>query len=200
DSGVTHYFVVDRRDDIPASADLYLEGSDQHRGWFMSSLMSSTAMHGHAPYKEVLTHGFTVDAHGRKMSKSVGNVVAPQEVTNKLGADILRLWVASTDYRGEIAVSDEILKRAADGYRRVRNTARFLLANLNGFSVEDAVAEEDMVALDRWIVARAKALQEELIEAYDNYDLLVVSQKLTHFCSIELGSFYLDVIKDRQYT
>ena len=200
DSGVTHYFVVDRRDDIPASADLYLEGSDQHRGWFMSSLMSSTAMHGHAPYKEVLTHGFTVDAHGRKMSKSVGNVVAPQEVTNKLGADILRLWVASTDYRGEIAVSDEILKRAADGYRRVRNTARFLLANLNGFNVEDAVAEEDMVALDRWIVARAKALQEELIQAYDNYDLLVVSQKLTHFCSIELGSFYLDVIKDRQYT
>ncbi|HAW78044.1 MAG TPA: isoleucine--tRNA ligase, partial [Alteromonas australica] len=200
DSGVTHYFVVDRRDDIPASADLYLEGSDQHRGWFMSSLMSSTAMHGHAPYKEVLTHGFTVDAHGRKMSKSVGNVVAPQEVTNKLGADILRLWVASTDYRGEIAVSDEILKRAADSYRRVRNTSRFLLANLNGFKVEDAVAEEDMVALDRWIVARAKALQAELIEAYDKYDLLVVSQKLMHFCSIELGSFYLDVIKDRQYT
>ncbi len=200
DSGVTHYFVVDRRDDIPASADLYLEGSDQHRGWFMSSLMSSTAMHGHAPYKEVLTHGFTVDAHGRKMSKSVGNVVAPQEVTNKLGADILRLWVASTDYRGEIAVSDEILKRAADSYRRVRNTSRFLLANLNGFKVEDAVAEEDMVALDRWIVARAKALQAELIEAYDKYDLLVVSQKLMHFCSIELGSFYLDVIKARQYT
>ena len=200
DSGVTHYFVVDRRDDIPASADLYLEGSDQHRGWFMSSLMSSTAMHGHAPYKEVLTHGFTVDAHGRKMSKSVGNVVAPQEVTNKLGADILRLWVASTDYRGEIAVSDEILKRAADAYRRVRNTSRFLLANLNGFNVEDAVAENEMVALDRWIVARAKALQEELIEAYEKYDLLVVSQKLMHFCSIELGSFYLDVIKDRQYT
>ena len=200
DSGVTHYFVVDRRDDIPASADLYLEGSDQHRGWFMSSLMSSTAMHGHAPYKEVLTHGFTVDAHGRKMSKSVGNVVAPQEVTNKLGADILRLWVASTDYRGEIAVSDEILKRAADSYRRVRNTARFLLANLNGFTVEDAVAEDEMVALDRWIVARAKSLQDELIEAYEKYDLLVVMQKLMHFCSIELGSFYLDVIKDRQYT
>lgn len=200
DSGVTHYFVVDRRDDIPASADLYLEGSDQHRGWFMSSLMTSTAMHGHAPYKEVLTHGFTVDAHGRKMSKSVGNVVAPQEVTNKLGADILRLWVASTDYRGEIAVSDEILKRAADSYRRVRNTARFLLANLNGFSIEDAVPESEMVALDRWIVARAKALQDELIEAFEKYDLLVVTQKLIHFCSIELGSFYLDVIKDRQYT
>ena len=200
DSGVTHYFVVDQREDIPASADLYLEGSDQHRGWFMSSLMTSTAMHGHAPYKEVLTHGFTVDAHGRKMSKSVGNVVAPQEVTNKLGADILRLWVASTDYRGEIAVSDEILKRAADAYRRLRNTSRFLLANLNGFVPEDALPEEEMVALDRWIVARAKALQEELVEAFEKYDLLVVTQKLMHFCSIELGSFYLDVIKDRQYT
>jgi isoleucyl-tRNA synthetase len=200
DSGVTHYFVVDRREDLPASADLYLEGSDQHRGWFMSSLISSTAMHGHAPYKEVLTHGFTVDAHGKKMSKSLGNVVAPQEVTNKLGADILRLWVASTDYRGEIAVSDEILKRAADSYRRVRNTARFLLANLNGFRVEDAVPEQEMVALDRWIVARAKALQDELFEAYEKYDLLVVTQKIIHFCSIELGSFYLDVIKDRQYT
>ena len=200
DSGVTHYFVVDRRDDIPASADLYLEGSDQHRGWFMSSLMTSTAMHGHAPYKEVLTHGFTVDAHGKKMSKSLGNVVAPQEVTNKLGADILRLWVASTDYRGEIAVSDEILKRAADSYRRVRNTSRFLLANLNGFAPADAVKPEDMVALDRWIVARANALQQELIAAYEKYDLLVVTQKLMHFCSIELGSFYLDIIKDRQYT
>ena len=200
DSGVTHYFVVDRRDDIPASADLYLEGSDQHRGWFMSSLMTSTAMHGHAPYKQVLTHGFTVDAHGKKMSKSLGNTIAPQEVTNKLGADILRLWVASTDYRGEIAVSDEILKRAADAYRRVRNTSRFLLANLNGFSLDDAVPEQDMVALDRWIVGRAKALQEELISAYEQYDLLVVTQKLIHFCSIELGAFYLDVVKDRQYT
>ena len=201
DSGVTHYFVVDRRDDIPASADLYLEGSDQHRGWFMSSLMSSTAMHGHAPYKEVLTHGFTVDAHGKKMSKSVGNVVAPQDVTNKLGADILRLWVASTDYRGEIAVSDEILKRAADAYRRVRNTARFLLANLNGFEPsQDSLAQDEMVALDRWIVARTKAVQAEIVDAYERYDLLAVSQRLTHFCSIELGSFYLDIIKDRQYT
>lgn len=201
DSGVTHYFVVDCRDDIPAKADLYLEGSDQHRGWFMSSLMTSTAMHGHAPYRQVLTHGFTVDAQGKKMSKSVGNVVAPQQVTNKLGADILRLWVASTDYRGEIAVSDEILKRAADAYRRLRNTARFLLANLNGFEPEQhAVAADDMVALDRWIVARTAALQEELVAAYENYDMLVVTQKLMHFCSIELGSFYLDIIKDRQYT
>lgn len=201
DSGVTHYFVVDQRDDIPASADLYLEGSDQHRGWFMSSLMTSVAANGHAPYKEVLTHGFTVDAEGRKMSKSLGNTVSPQNVMNKLGADILRLWVASTDYRGEIAVSDEILKRAADTYRRVRNTARFLLANLSGFNPEtDSIASEEMVALDAWIVQRAKALQEEIIAAYDEYDLIVVTQKLMHFCSIELGSFYLDVIKDRQYT
>ncbi len=201
DSGVTHFFVVDQRDDIPASADLYLEGSDQHRGWFMSSLMSSIAGKGKAPYKEVLTHGFTVDAQGRKMSKSLGNTISPQDVVNKLGADILRLWVASTDYSGEIAVSDEILKRAADTYRRVRNTSRFLLANLNGFNPEtDLLEGKDLVALDKWIVQRAKAVQEEILAAYNSYDLIQVTQKLMHFCSIELGSFYLDVIKDRQYT
>lgn len=201
DSGVTHSFVVDRRDDIPASADLYLEGSDQHRGWFMSSLISSVAMHGHAPYKQVLTHGFTVDQHGRKMSKSVGNVVAPQEVFNKYGADILRLWVASTDYRSEIAVSDEILKRSADAYRRIRNTARFLLANLNGFNpATDCVAPEDMVALDSWAMAKAQMTQNEIVAAYEKYDLLVVTQKLMQFCSIDMGSLYLDIIKDRQYT
>jgi isoleucyl-tRNA synthetase len=201
DSGVTHYFVVDRRDDIPASADLYLEGSDQHRGWFMSSLMTSVAMHGHAPYKEVLTHGFTVDAHGKKMSKSLGNVVAPQEVTNKLGADILRLWTASTDYRGEMTVSDEILKRSADAYRRIRNTCRFLLANLNGFNpATDMVEAKDMVALDAWMVSRTKKVQEQIMQAYDNYDMLIVCQSMMQFCSIELGSFYLDIIKDRQYT
>lgn len=201
DSGVTHFFVVDRRDDIPASADLYLEGSDQHRGWFMSSLMSSIAGKGEPPYKEVLTHGFTVDAQGRKMSKSLGNTVSPQEVVNKLGADILRLWVASTDYSGEIAVSDEILKRAADTYRRVRNTARFFLANLNGFDpATDLLDSKDMVALDNWAVQRAKAVQEEILAAYETYDLITVTQKLMHFCSVEMGSFYLDVIKDRQYT
>lgn len=201
DSGVTHFFVVDQRDDIPASADLYLEGSDQHRGWFMSSLMSSIAGKGVAPYKEVLTHGFTVDADGRKMSKSLGNTVSPQDVVNKLGADILRLWVASTDYSGEMAVSDEILKRAADTYRRVRNTSRFLLANLNGFNPEtDLLEGSELVALDKWVVGRAKAIQEEILAAYNSYDLIQVTQKLMHFCSIELGSFYLDVIKDRQYT
>ena len=201
DSGVTHYFVVDERDDIPASADLYLEGSDQHRGWFMSSLMTSVATKGHAPYKQVLTHGFTVDGDGKKMSKSLGNTIAPQQVTGKLGADILRLWVASTDYRSEIAVSDEILNRSADAYRRIRNTARFLLANLNGFDPsKDLVAIDDMVELDRWVVGRASSMQQEIIEAYEKYDMLVVTQKLMQFCSIELGSFYLDIIKDRQYT
>jgi isoleucyl-tRNA synthetase len=201
DSGVTHYFVVDKRDDIPASADLYLEGSDQHRGWFMSSLMTSVATKGHAPYKQVLTHGFTVDGDGKKMSKSLGNTIAPQHVTGKLGADILRLWVASTDYRSEIAVSDEILNRSADAYRRIRNTARFLLANLNGFDPKtDLVAIEDMVELDQWVMGRAYSIQKEIIAAYEKYDMLVVTQKLMQFCSIELGSFYLDIVKDRQYT
>ena len=167
----------------------------------MSSLMISTAMNGKAPYKQVLTHGFTVDGKGRKMSKSVGNVIAPLHVTNKLGADILRLWVAATDYSGEMTVSDEILNRSADAYRRIRNTARFLLANLNGFNPEtDMVASEDMVALDRWVVRRAAALQQEIIESYDQYNFHNVTQKLMQFCSVELGSFYLDIIKDRQYT
>ncbi|KDM90488.1 isoleucine--tRNA ligase [Photobacterium galatheae] len=202
DSGATHYAVVDNREEFHGnSADLYLEGSDQHRGWFQSSLISSVAMKDKAPYRQVLTHGFVVDGQGRKMSKSIGNVVAPKDVTNKLGADILRLWVASTDYTGEVAVSDEILKRSADAYRRIRNTARFLLANLSGFNpATDCVPAEEMVALDRWAVAQAKAAQEEIIAAYDEYNLHAVTQRLMHFCSIEMGSFYLDVIKDRQYT
>ena len=202
DSGSTFSSVVASRPEFNgAEIDLYLEGSDQHRGWFMSSLMISTAMNGKAPYKQVLTHGFTVDGKGRKMSKSIGNVIAPQEVTNKLGADILRLWVAATDYSGEMTVSDEILNRSADAYRRIRNTARFLLANLNGFNPEeDMIAIQDMVALDRWVVRRASALQQELLEAYEQYNFHLVTQKLMQFCSVELGSFYLDIIKDRQYT
>ncbi|MDQ7099608.1 MULTISPECIES: isoleucine--tRNA ligase [unclassified Serratia (in: enterobacteria)] len=202
DSGSTHASVVDVRPEFYGhSADMYLEGSDQHRGWFMSSLMISTAMKGKAPYKEVLTHGFTVDGQGRKMSKSIGNTVSPQDVMNKLGGDILRLWVASTDYTGEIAVSDEILKRSADSYRRIRNTARFLLANLNGFEPStDCVAPEDMVVLDRWAVGRALAAQQDIEQAYANYDFHEVVQRLMQFCSVEMGSFYLDIIKDRQYT
>ncbi len=202
DSGSTHASVVDVRPEFNGhSADMYLEGSDQHRGWFMSSLMIGVAMKHQAPYRQVLTHGFTVDGSGRKMSKSLGNVVSPQDVMNKLGADILRLWVASTDYTGEMTVSDEILKRSADAYRRIRNTARFFLANLNGFNpAVDMVQPEEMVVLDRWAVGRAKAVQEEIIAAYENYDFHLVTQKLMQFCSVEMGSFYLDIIKDRQYT
>ena len=201
DSGVTHACVVDAREDLTGPADLYLEGSDQHRGWFMSSMMTSVAINGHAPYKQVLTHGFTVDENGRKMSKSLGNVISPQNVMNKLGADILRLWVASTDFTAEMTVSDEIFKRSADRYRRIRNTSRYLLANLNGFDPKtDQVAIEDMVELDRWIVGRAAELQDEILAAYDKYQMLLVTQKLMNFCTGELGSFYLDVIKDRQYT
>ncbi|GAL12991.1 isoleucyl-tRNA synthetase [Vibrio astriarenae] len=189
DSGVTHFSVVDSREEYNGnSADLYLEGSDQHRGWFQSSLISSIAMKDEAPYKQVLTHGFVVDGQGRKMSKSIGNVVAPKDVTNKLGADILRLWVASTDYTGEVAVSDEILKRSADAYRRIRNTARFFLANLNGFNPEtDIVPAEEMVALDRWAVGRALAAQEEIVKAYGEYNTHAVTQRLMQFCSIEMA-------------
>ncbi|MEC9481908.1 MAG: isoleucine--tRNA ligase [Halomonas sp.] len=210
DSGTTHWHVLrgshaavfdyPGQDEGPV-ADLYLEGSDQHRGWFHSSLLTGCAIDGHPPYKGLLTHGFTVDAQGRKMSKSVGNVVAPQEVMDKLGADILRLWVASTDYSGEMAVSDEILKRTADVYRRIRNTSRFLLANLNGFDARrDAVAFEDMLALDQWVVDRAAQLQARIEKAYADYRFLDVYQQVHTFCSRELGGFYLDVIKDRQYT
>jgi isoleucyl-tRNA synthetase len=202
DSGSTHSSVVDVRPEFNGhAADMYLEGSDQHRGWFMSSLMISTAMKGKAPYRQVLTHGFTVDGQGRKMSKSIGNTVSPQDVMNKLGADILRLWVASTDYTGEMAVSDEILKRSADAYRRIRNTARFLLANLNGFNPEtDMVKPEDMVKLDRWAVGCAQEAQADILASYESYDFHEVVQRLMRFCSIEMGSFYLDIIKDRQYT
>ncbi len=201
DSGVTHFSVLAQRDYLRFPADLYLEGSDQHRGWFQSSMLTAVATQGVAPYKAVLTHGFTVDAQGRKMSKSVGNVVAPQKVMNTLGADILRLWVAATDYRNEMTVSDEIFKRTADSYRRIRNTARFLLANMAGFEPsEHALPAEEMLELDRWIVHRAATLQDDIVAAYDAYQFHLVYQKLHNFCVVELGGFYLDIIKDRQYT
>lgn len=201
DSGVTHSCVLEPRADLTRPADLYLEGSDQHRGWFQSSLLTAVAMHGQAPYKGVLTHGFTVDADGKKMSKSLGNVVAPQQVMKTLGADIIRLWVAATDYRAEMSVSDEILKRTADAYRRIRNTARFLLANLQGFDpARHMLAPDQMVALDRWAVGRAHQLQQEIIQAYDEYNFHLIYQRLLNFCSVDMSSFYLDVIKDRQYT
>ena len=201
DSGTTHFSVLQQDDRFNFPADMYLEGSDQHRGWFQSSLLASCAMHGQAPYRQVLTHGFTVDAKGMKMSKSVGNVIAPIKITNTLGADILRLWVASTDYSGEMSISDEILKRTADSYRRIRNTLRFLLANTNGFDpVAHIVAADDMLALDQWIVAETLSLQIELQELYEAYQFHLAIQKVHNFCSETLGGFYLDVIKDRQYT
>ena len=201
DSGISHQTVLKERAELQAPADLYLEGSDQHRGWFQSSLLTALATDGQAPYKQVLTHGFTVDKDGKKMSKSKGNVVAPQDISNKYGADILRLWISAADYRYEMTVSDEIINRTADAYRRIRNTARFLLANINGFNPEtDMVAYEDLLPLDKWAIGHAAQLQKDVMAAYDEYNFLTIYQKVTHFCSIELGAFYLDVIKDRQYT
>ena len=201
DSGVTHACVLDRRDGLSSPADLYLEGSDQHRGWFQSSLLSSVAMNGKAPYKACLTHGFTVDAQGKKMSKSIGNVISPQDVMKTLGADIIRLWVAATDYRAEMSVSNEILTRTADAYRRIRNTLRFLLSNLNGFDpASNVVANDQLIELDRWVIDRANQLQADIEAAYKDYNFHVIYQKILNFCSSDLGGFYLDVIKDRQYT
>lgn len=201
DSGISHYAVLDQRDELSAPADLYLEGSDQHRGWFQSSLLTSLAIHGQAPYKQVLTHGFTVDKDGKKMSKSKGNVVAPQDIANKYGADILRLWISAADYRYEMTVSDEIISRTADAYRRIRNTSRFLLANINGFNPEtDQIVYNELLPLDQWVIGKAHSLQQEIIEAYEDYNFHAIYQAVTHFCSMDLGAFYLDVIKDRQYT
>ena len=200
DSGVTHECVLRERG-FGKPADLYLEGSDQHRGWFQSSLLTGVAMDRAAPYRQCLTHGFTVDEHGRKMSKSLGNGIEPQDIMKTLGADILRLWIASADYSNEMSLSQEILKRNADAYRRIRNTARFLLGNLAGFEpARDLLALQDMVALDRWIVHRAFELQERIKAAYERYDFAEIVQALLNFCSVDLGSLYLDVTKDRLYT
>jgi isoleucyl-tRNA synthetase len=201
DSGVVHHCLAQMRPEITSPADLYLEGSDQHRGWFHSSLLTSVAMHGRAPYRGVLTHGFTVDEKGRKMSKSVGNTLVPQKLTNTLGADVVRLWVAATDYANEMSVSEEIFKRMADSYRRMRNTVRFLLGNLHGFDPKQhAVAFDDLVAIDQWATAKAFALQNDVVSAYRNYAFHDIYQKIHNFCVVELGGFYLDIIKDRLYT
>ncbi len=201
DSGVTHACVLRQRPELQFPADIYLEGSDQHRGWFQSSLLTAIAIDGVAPYKTVLTHGFTVDSDGHKMSKSLGNILPAKKAMDDLGADILRLWVAAADYRGELTFSDEIFKRTADSYRRIRNTARFLLSNLNGFDpAVDAVSFADMLSLDRWVVDRAAQLQQEVVEAYRAYNFHQIYQKVHNFCANDLGGFYLDVIKDRQYT
>jgi isoleucyl-tRNA synthetase len=201
DSGAVHYCALKQHPKLTFPADMYLEGSDQHRGWFQTSLLSSMASTGQAPYRSVLTHGFVVDGQKRKMSKSEGNVVAPEKIVDTLGADVLRLWVAANDYQNEVVTSDEIFQRTSERYRRLRNTARFLLANLVDFDPAiNSLPAEKMLALDRWAVDRARLLQDEIVTAYNDYQFLTVSQKLHYFCGIEMGSFYLDIIKDRQYT
>ena len=201
DSGTSFFHVLQQRGDLSFPADMYLEGSDQHRGWFHSSILTSVAITGQAPYRQVLTHGFTVDQKGRKMSKSLGNVIAPQQLLKTLGADIMRLWVCSTDYRGEMAVSKEILDRMADSYRRIRNTARYLLSAINDFDPEQhSVAAADMLALDRWAVDCALSTQVAVQQAYDSYQFHQVYQRIHNFCAVDMSSFYLDIIKDRQYT
>ncbi len=201
DSGVSHYAVLKASDYLSDIADMYLEGSDQHRGWFQSSLITSCAINGRAPYRQVLTHGFTVDQNGHKMSKSLGNVIPPQKVVNTLGADILRLWIGSTDYSGEMTVSDEILKRSADSYRRIRNTMRFMLANMQGFDPnKDLLSIDKMLVLDQWIVSKTADLQSQIVYEYDEYNFHLAMKMILNFCTNDLGGFYLDIIKDRQYT
>jgi isoleucyl-tRNA synthetase len=203
DSGTTHDHVLRHSHAAQSTwpADLYLEGHDQHRGWFHSSLLTSCAMYDHAPYKGLLTHGFTVDGKGRKMSKSEGNVVAPQEVSGKLGAEIIRLWCASTDYSGDLAIDDKILARVVDAYRRIRNTLRFLLANISDFDpAKDAVPFEQMLEIDRYALSRAAQLQADILAHYEVYEFHPVVSKLQIYCSEDLGSFYLDILKDRLYT
>ena len=209
DSGTSFFHVLNgERGSHPSAghlqgqeADLYLEGHDQHRGWFHSSLLAACAIYGRAPYKGLLTHGFTVDGQGRKMSKSVGNTVAPQEISNKMGAEIIRLWVASTDYSGDLGIDDKILARVVDGYRRIRNTLRFLMANTSDFNpVTDAVPLSELLEIDRYALARASELQAEILGHYERYELHPVVSKLQVYCSEDLGAFYLDVLKDRLYT
>ena len=201
DSGTTHESVLLQRDDLSPQADLYLEGSDQHRGWFQSSLLTSCAMNEKAPYKALLTHGFVVDGQGYKMSKSKGNVIAPQKIMDQYGADILRLWVATTDYSGELNISDEILKRVADSYRRIRNTLRFLCANLEDFDYKkNLVKPNEMLSLDRFAIYKVDELQSAILDHYEKFEFYLAIQKFVAFCSEELGGFHLDILKDRLYT
>ena len=201
DSGTTHNSVLSRRSDLTKPADLYLEGSDQHRGWFQSSLLTGCAIDGKAPYKGLLTHGFVVDGNGRKMSKSMGNVIAPQKISDTLGADVLRLWVAATDYSGELNISDEILKRVVESYRRIRNTLRFLLANLSDFDVQvDELEAHQWLEVDRYALQMTYRLQKNIEIDYEHFEFHHVVQKFQTFCSEDLGGFYLDILKDRLYT
>ena len=201
DSGTTHESVLKTNDNLNYPADLYLEGSDQHRGWFQSSLLTASAISGQAPYKALLTHGFVVDGQGKKMSKSKGNVIAPQKIMDQYGADILRFWVAMTDFSGELNISDEIIKRSADGYRRLRNTLRFLCANISDFDASSMMLEEsDLLLLDKYALLKTDALQKEIVRLYESYDFHQLTKKLVSFCSEDMGGFYLDIIKDRLYT
>ena len=199
DSGVSHRSVLVPRN-LPRPADLYLEGSDQHRGWFQSSLLTSIASTKDAPYKRILTHGFTMDGQGRKMSKSLGNTILPKDITEKYGADILRLWVSSVDYREDVRISENILQQMSDAYRRIRNTARFLMGNLNNFDyANDKVDYKDMFEIDKWAVHKLEELKEKTTEYYDKYEFYSLFQEITYFCSMEMSSFYLDIVKDRLY-
>jgi len=200
DSGLSFECVAATRSDFHSPVDLYLEGSDQHRGWFHSSLLMSEALYARAPYRGVLTHGFSVDDKGRKMSKSLGNGIEPQDIMKTLGADTLRLWVAATDYSNEMSLSQEILRRMSDSYRRMRNTVRFLLGNLHGFEPSHALAPAQMIAFDRWALERTQVLQQEITDAYRTYAFHAIYQKVHNFCVVDLGGLYLDVLKDRLYT
>jgi isoleucyl-tRNA synthetase len=201
DSGVSYAAVLEERDELQAPADLYLEGSDQHRGWFQSSLLAAVGTRGAPPYKGVLTHGFVVDGQGKKMSKSVGNVIAPEEIIKKYGAEILRLWVSSEDYRDDIKISDEILKQLTDAYRKIRNTIRFFLGNLDDFDPSaERVDYQDMAELDRWALHQFELFKHKAVKAYDTFDFHVVFHGLHQFCGVTMSSLYLDIIKDRLYT
>ncbi|PLY01939.1 MAG: isoleucine--tRNA ligase [Desulfuromonas sp.] len=201
DSGVSHAAVLEQRDNLKTPADMYLEGSDQHRGWFHSSLLASVGTRDVAPYKAVLTHGFVLDEKGRPMSKSVGNVVAPEKVINKFGAEILRLWVATQDYRNDTRVGDHILQQVSEAYRRIRNTARYILGNLSDFDpATDMVAAGDMQEIDRWAVSRLEDLVSRVEKSYDDYEFHVLYHAVHNFCSVDMSSFYLDILKDRLYT
>ena len=201
DSGSSHAAVLEQRPELQWPADLYLEGSDQHRGWFQSSLLTSVATRGKPPYKSVLTHGFVVDGEGRKMSKSVGNVIYPQEVIKKYGADVLRLWVASADYKADIRISPDILKQLSEVYRKIRNTFRYILGNLSDFKPSrDMVAYSELSELDRWALLRLEQVREKVTKAYDDYEYHLLYHTVHNFCAVDLSSFYLDILKDRLYT
>ena len=200
DSGSSHMGVLTKRPELEWPCAMYLEGSDQHRGWFQSSLLTSVAVTGHAPYKYVLTHGYVVDGDGRKMSKSVGNVIAPQDLIKQYGADIIRLWAASADYKQDIRISKEIMKQLSDAYRKIRNTIRYILGNTNDFDYENnKVAFADMQELDQWALMRLQQLKKEVEAAYEAYDFHVLFHAIHNFCTVEMSSFYLDIIKDRLY-